>query len=233
MFERRWTYSSRRPLTQWYGQVEYYGRYVIGQWFALDADSGAEFWSRTFRRPTTICGCAQDIIVASETRSDGPWTFDFGVYGIEAGTGVLRWNNHGGGLWGQILRCCDFAPLFTNEFRDAPLRVTDKYVTTRRGRMLDVQTGREVPSVPSDDRHAIDFSTPMDSLYRDGLLSLDGRTIQVQGHGDAFTVAVNDRDGQTRTRFAAGDHAMQVDGNFFSYRLQGNRIVMILSTTTG
>jgi hypothetical protein len=50
------------------------GPYVVGQWFVLEAETGREHWSRRLRRPNTVRGVAHDVIIASEMRSDGPWT---------------------------------------------------------------------------------------------------------------------------------------------------------------
>ena len=109
MLALSWTYSNSHRLTKWYGHVDYYGKYVIGQWFALDAETGTEFWSRKFldQQPFVT---APDVIVAYETRSDGPWTAGFGIYGIDAQTGQLLWTNHRHRLWQEFLRCFDFIP---------------------------------------------------------------------------------------------------------------------------
>jgi len=95
-------------LTRWYGYVDYDGDYVTGQWFSLDADTGKEHGFRRFFRPNSVCGVDPDVIVAHETRSDGPWTFDFGIYGIHARSGELMWTSHDRGLWGRFLRCLDY-----------------------------------------------------------------------------------------------------------------------------
>jgi len=228
MLEPRWTYSNPLGLSKWYGHVDYHGRYVIGQWFALDAETGTQYWTRRFFRPTTVCGCAHGVIVASETRSDGPWTVGFGVYGIDAQTGNLRWVNHGRGLWGKLLRCFDYVPGFTNEFRDVPKCLVDQYVVTERGRILDVRTGRDCPSVKFNEPNNDDRSGPPHKLYDNKSLETDGDTIKVEGHHDDFVILRRDKNGNDVWRFAAKDSSLHVDGNYYSYRFHDGRIFFIL-----
>lgn len=228
MLELRWTYLNALGLSKWYGHVDYYGQYVIGQWFALDADTGRQYWSRRLFRPTTVLGCAHGVIVASETRSDGPWTANFGIYGIDAQTGDLRWINHGRGIWGKLLRCFDYVPGFTNEFRDAPKRLVDRYVVTRRGRVLDIRTGRDCPSVKLDEPTNSTRAEPEYKLYDDKSLEIDGDRITIEGHRDNFVILRRDKKGRDRWRFAARDLSLHVDGNYYSYRLHNGRILMIL-----
>jgi len=228
MFEPRWTYSSPLGLTKWYGHVDYYGHYVIGQWFALDAETGQPYWSRRFHRPTTIYGCASDVIIASETRSDGPWTADFGIYGIDAHTGNLRWVNHGRGFWGKLLRCLDYVPGFTNEFRDVPKCFVDQYIVTTRGRILDVRTGHDCPSVKITEPNNDVRSAPQHKLYYNKSLKTDGDTIKVEGHRDDFAILRRDKNGNDIWRFAAKDLSLHVDGNYYSYRFHDGSIFIIL-----
>lgn len=228
MLEPRWTYSNPIGLSKWYGHVDYYDQYVIGQWFAIDAETGAQYWTRRFVRPTTVCGCAHGVIVVYETRSDGPWTAGFGVYGIDAQTGKLRWVNHGRGLWGKLLRCFDYVPGFTNEFRDVPKCLVDQYVVTERGRILDVRTGQDCPSAKFNETHNEDRLGPQHKLYDNKSLVIDGDTIKVEGHHDDFAILRRDKNGKDVWRFAAKDLSLHVDGNYYSYRFHEGRIFIIL-----
>lgn len=228
MLEPQWTYSNSRRLTQWYGHVDYYGQYVIGQWFVLDAKTGTEYWSRTFGRPNTVCDCAHDVIVAYETRSDGPWTFGFGIYGIDAQTGQLLWTNHGRGLWGKLLRCADYVRGFTNEFRDVPKCIVNGYVITASGRFLDVRNGRENPTLKIPIPDGNERSRPDQKLNDNKSLEIDGDTIRVQGPPDDFVILRHDPDGHEIWRFASRERSLHVDGNFYSYRLHGDHIFIVL-----
>lgn len=233
MLDERWTYSSSRKLTQWYGNVGYYGQYVIGQWFVLDANTGSEYWSRTFFRPNTICGCSADTIVASETRSDGPWTADFGIYGIDAKTGALLWTNHARGAWGTLLRALDRVPGFTNDFRDSPARIVGECVATSRGRNLDIRTGQERQQSQENIVIQKEADSQAQILYKSGFqngkpLELDGDTLKIQGARDQFSVIRTDKNGHVSWRFDAQEQSLHVDGNYYSHRYHDGRIYIIL-----
>lgn len=137
-----WTFASKRPLTQWYGHVHLLPDVAVGQWFCVDRDSGELKWQRRYFRPTTIVGFDSDVIVASEMRSDGPWTASFGCYGISLADGRLLWTSHRAGIWGRLVRWLDFIPGFTNDLRDAAAHVAAGKVYCDSGRVLDVTTGR-------------------------------------------------------------------------------------------
>lgn len=228
MLKPRWKHSNPRRLTQWYGNVDYYGQYVIGQWFALDAETGTEYWSKKFHRPTTLRGCAHDVIIATESRSDGPWTADFGIYGMDAQTGKLLWTNHGHGLWGKLLRGLDYVPGFTNEFRDTPKCIVDQYVITSAGRTLDVRTGQPRPSTAVGTLEADQRSAPDLTLYKNRSLEMDGEDLLIEGAGDDFAILRRDKDGRVIWQFAARERSLHVDGNYYSYRLHDGRIFIIL-----
>src|SRR5262249_7436635 len=98
-----------------------------------------------------VVGLTEDVAVASETRSDGPWTADFGCYGISLKTGDLLWASHAAGLWGRVLRLLDSVPFFTNDLRDTPARVRGNEVICNSGRVLDVHTGADLRRVPREE----------------------------------------------------------------------------------
>jgi outer membrane protein assembly factor BamB len=168
------------------------------------------------------------MIVASETRSDGPWTAGFGIYGIDARTGKLLWTNHGRGLWGRLLRCFDCVPGYTNEFRDVPKCVVGQYVVTAAGRILDIRTGRQCPSATVTTQNDNGRSAPDQRLYDNKSLRMDGDTIRVQGSRDDFVILRRDNDGREIWRFAARDRALHVDGNYYSYRFHDGHIFIVL-----
>src|SRR3954470_22795843 len=139
-----WTFGVRQRLTDGYGHVELLPHHVLGQWFCVDRATGRRAWERRFFRPNNVVGIADGVIVASEMRSDGPWTADFGCYGISLESGRLLWTSHADGWWGRFVRMLDFVPGFTNELRDAPVDVTGCRCTCGSGRVLDVRTGHTV-----------------------------------------------------------------------------------------
>ena len=97
-----------------------------------------------------MAGIDSGVIVANETRSDGPWTAGFGCYGISLQNGRLLWTSHGSGLWGRFVRLLDYVPGFTNELRDTPEQVEDGKVYCRSGRVLDVTTGQLIEKTDPD-----------------------------------------------------------------------------------
>ncbi len=137
-----WSFATSAPLTKWYGHVSLLNERVLGQWVCLRRSDGALLWQRRFRRANTIVSVVDDVIVASETRSDGPWTIDFGCYGICLHTGHMLWVSHGIGLRGALGRLLDYVPGFTNDLRDAPAAVDRACVYCRSGRVLDIRSGR-------------------------------------------------------------------------------------------
>ncbi len=136
-----WSFGSKKPLTKWYGHVHLLADCVVGQWFCADRTTGKLRWRGKLLRPNTILGFDSGVIVASEMRSDGLWTADFGCYGISLEDGRLLWTSHGSGLWGRIVRLLDFVPGFTNELRDTPHHVQNGKVFCNSGRVLDVKSG--------------------------------------------------------------------------------------------
>lgn len=147
----KWQFTAARSLTQWYGRVQLHNHHVLGQWFCLDRETGKPLWERRFHRPNTIHGVSRDVIVASEMRSDGPWMYCFGCYGISLLTGKLLWTSHRSGIWGRLLRLCDFVPGFTNDVRDVPAHVVSDECICESGRVLDVRTGSLVRRIPQSD----------------------------------------------------------------------------------
>ncbi len=164
--ERSWEFTTPRTLVLWYGHVELLENHVVGQWFCLARDSGSCLWDRRFWRINAIQAVADGVIVASETRSDGPGTGNFGCYGIDLETGSLRWVSHRNGVCGKLVRMLDFFPGFTNEFRDVPLRVEDRQVFCASGRVLDIQSGRLLrKEKPRREKEEYQYSSDAHRLY--------------------------------------------------------------------
>jgi hypothetical protein len=155
-----WTFTARYPLTQWYGHVHLLSSKVLGQWACFDRHDGSLVWEQGLWRPNTIVEIQDGIIVATEMRSDGPWTADFGCYGISLDTGKLLWTSHGSGWWGRFLRLLDFVPGFTNDLRDDPNFVQGQECFCNSGRIIDLHSGKDVRRIPRGD---VDKSAPQAS----------------------------------------------------------------------
>lgn len=224
---RQWTYTNPRGLTKFYGHVDYYGQYVIGQWFVLDAVKGSELWTGSFWRANAIRGCEDGVIVASELCSTGPWMGELGIYGIDVKTGELRWVSHGSGIWGKFLYCLDCIPFLANELKDSPRAVRDGHVITSAGRILDIQTG--LPT--SQDRPAfldLQAKSPAKIFYSDGSLQVQCGKLFVKALWESFSLFCCDDQGREIWRFAAADHAGYVDTNYYSYRFHDGRVFILM-----
>ncbi len=142
--------ESRRPI----GGVDtkLFTKYALGTfedslfstvWFCIDRMDGAITWRRRkYGRPNLIVGLEGDMIIATELREgDGPWSDVFGIYGMSFDDQKLKWTAHARSIWKYPVRLLDFVPRFTNELRDAPLRVQNGEIVSRSGAVINAATG--------------------------------------------------------------------------------------------
>lgn len=237
-----WRYVSKRPLTQWYGHVHLLKDHVVGQWFCLDRESGNLNWVRTFYRPNSVEGFSGGIIVATETRSDGPWTASFGCYGISLETGRLLWTSHASGVWGRTLRVLDFVPGFTNEFRDTPCYVEEGKVFCASGRVLDVQRGTLLEKLTPEAVQAYKKPVTLGQLFyrshhgnaaspiaiSNGILLL--HIIPTDSTNQSgWKIAATTEAGEPLWTFSIEQLGRYIDGNFYSYRLLPPFLYLVVS----
>jgi hypothetical protein len=228
----KWIFVSKKPVAQWYNHVHLLPNHVLGQWVCLARGTGELLWQRSLLRPNTICGVDSGVIVGSEMRSDGPWTFDFGCYGISLTDGRLLWTSHASGVWGPLLRLFDFVPSFTNEFRDTPHHVKDGRVFCNSGRVLDVLTGRTLERIDpqtiyatsSAERTAEDCDESKTPYERNVFpigngLSLSRPSIEDQRTPEAWEVVAESEDGNELWRLPIRQLTPQKDGCYFGERL--------------
>lgn len=237
-----WIVASKKPLTQWYGHAHLLPNHVLGQWLCIDRASGQIKWQRTFFRPNTIAGVDSGVIVASEMRSDGPWTATFGCYGISLENGRLLWTSHGGGLWGRFGRLLDFVPGFTNEFRDTPRHVEGGKVFCRSGRVLDVRSGKLVQKLDPEVVCSHEKPVPVArQFYASCVEKIHPRVPIGNGlvlrhiqpaHGlqrGIFEIAAETDAGNPVWRFSIAELGRHIDSNFFSYRLVPPFLYLVVS----
>lgn len=225
-----WSVTARHQLFQWYGKVQMHGGHAFGQWICVDTSTGGLVWERKLKRPNTIVGIDQGIIVASEMRSDGPWTADFGVYGISAGTGAVLWSAHREGLLGQICAALDRVPGFTNEIRDAPIGLVDGEVHCRSGRVLNLQTGQCVRrNAEEAQRRTMQISVALqdqrDFTTAHGRLIISTATAEKHHRFDVLMRQAESR----RWSFSAEEHGVFVRSNIHSWRVYEDHLLMIVS----
>jgi hypothetical protein len=237
-----WIVAPEKPLTQWYGHVNLLPKHVLGQWLCIDRATGQVKWQQSFFRPNTIAGVDSGVIVASEMRSDGPWTANFGCYGMSLEDGQMLWTSHSTGLWGSLGRLLDFVPGLTNEFRDTPHHVDDGKVFCDSGRVLDVKSGRLVQKVDPEViwarekpvSLAMQFYTSGRERTHPGVPIGHGLVLRhAQPAGGLqrgiFEIAAETDAGNPVWRFSIAELGRYIDSNFYSYRLVPPFLYFIVS----
>jgi outer membrane protein assembly factor BamB len=229
-----WEYNADHDLTQWYGNVELCGRYAIGQWFCIELTTGHVVWTGADHPATAIhdVDTKRGVIVATQTNSGGPCTWDSGLYGISIETGELLWtgpSNDGVSLFRLLV---SFLPGLRIDWVGSPHALVDGELFTESGHVIDVTTGASLRKIPEADLPPrTDDASPAHRLYRDGELSLrGGGSLHVAADEDGFAVA---RTGPGAWHFELAEHKRFVEGNYFSWRLRGRSLVMIVSDAPG
>ncbi|MCX5655135.1 MAG: hypothetical protein NTY65_10860 [Planctomycetota bacterium] len=185
--QSRWTYAADHFLRHSYDPVRLLPQYVLVPWMCMRRSDGTLLWDRRIRRANTIMGIQDGVIVASEVRSDGPWTLHFGCYGIDLETGDMLWASHRDGLYGAIVRALDYLPGFTNELRDTPHEIRAGEVICKSGRVLDLRTGRLLRRMSRDAlppyRERTDPATQLYNTRPDRIITtvVDKRGCRVKG----------------------------------------------------
>ena len=231
----RWTVTPKQGLTQWYGHVHVLRRIVLGQWFAASRDEGVIQWEARHARANTICDVSEEsgVILASEMRSDGPWTASFGCYAISLSTGELLWANHGSGMRRGVLRALDYIPAFTNELRDTPLAIRENACICTSGRVLDLMTGKPMGQLAKTELEALGVKpnrSAGEDLYFAGEVTLPDYRLCISNHtrqpkgGIRFVHGILrlsgiEPNGSARWTFDIQTTGYHTDGNYFSYRL--------------
>jgi hypothetical protein len=169
-----WSFTAKKQLQLWYGHVSLLKDYVIGQWFVLKRNSGECLWEKEFSRPNAVFEIVDDVILATETRSDGPWTADFGCYGIALTNGELLWQWYGNGIRGAIAKSLDKIPVLTNELRPHFHGVCGNECATKQGDILEIHTGKFL-------RHESELSIPAKTFgaQTDAQKIYNGQAIEV------------------------------------------------------
>lgn len=187
-----------------------------------------------------MVGVDQGVIVATETRSDGPWTGAFGCYGLDLKSGRHRWSNHGGIVRGSLAKLLGFIPGLTNSVRDTAQWVADGRVYTRCGRVLDVQSGQAVgshttevppPGAPGAPTAGV-YATRARRLYEEREVELDdGGSIRLEPLEKSLgfdTIVHRDAGGCETTLVDATESADGYEQNFYGFRLHESRPLLFV-----
>lgn len=118
----------------------------------LERRDGTLRWQRKMRgrnaeRANTISGATDGVLVLSESRSDGPWGFDFGIYRYAMDNGHWLGASHAARGWGRFVRCLDWVPDFTNELRQTAAFVGDGRIVTNTGRVIGARSGETIEQI--------------------------------------------------------------------------------------
>ncbi|MCA9213712.1 MAG: hypothetical protein KDB27_11630 [Planctomycetales bacterium] len=256
--EPDWFFDSKTPVWTGYGRVWLLPEHVLGSWYCVDRDTGNSKWTSNIRRANSIVGVAGKVVVASEIRSDGPWTLSFGCYGVGLDSGKLLWTSHGDGRCGRLLRALDFIPAFTNELRDTAEFVVDSEIVCRSGRILDANSGKTIRRITKKDveltrptatkawqlyqsqpntitiRHADGTSPPKVTGIQlsDGSLLTHRRSPESEANDGEATDGwhlYRRTESSEAWHFNLATTGYHIDGNFYSYRFADPYVYLIVS----
>ncbi len=244
-----WSFRAKNHLIQWYGHVHLLSAHVVGQWFSLNRKTGECLWEHGFHRANAIFDTVDDVILASETRSDGPWTADFGCCGISVTKGVVLWRWSGNGIWGRMVRALDFVPGFTNDFRTSFAGMRGAECATHRGDILDVRTGQWVRRESDITSWKKDYSpqTPSQKMYYgqrveilpNKWLSLREAQVKVEKRADGgsvhsfpkktrpFGFVMNDSQNKLLWDWSLEELKLKPITNFCGWRVIGTRLLVL------
>ena len=234
--EPKWHYRREAGLTQHYGHVDTYDDAVLGQWFCLDAESGAVRWERDMTCPNAVTDVADGVIVCSEFVIQGPSSYSRGVYGLSLDTGEQVWQAdppHPTG--GTIARFFHRIGLLVGS--DSPALVEHGMVHCTSGRILSVVDGSELKAHGAK-THKDRERTRVEKFYYDEVIPLkmhEGRFISAKRPGGA---PPNLTDEGTRFygvnsnrvddwKFSLSEHGYSAHTNYYSHRLVGDFVYVL------
>ncbi len=227
-----WQFTARDALTDWYGHVHLSDGKAVGQWFCVDLQSGRRLWEHTFEGPNTICGISDGVIVATETKSGGPWTASFGAWGISVDTGKLLWPTRREVSWGR--RLLELIPFVGPPVPGTAAHVEGSLCFCEGGKVLSIHTGNVVGEAGADPEEWMDNAQAKDApwnFYMGQPLKLDNGDVLTRGSEDdegfhLFRAATN---GASRWHFDLAREGHFITGNYYSYRYSDGFVYMVVS----
>ncbi len=222
----RWSHSRPEGLTVGYGHVGLHGSKVLGQWFALDKETGALLWERGAVGFNHVSGVCDGVIIASELRSGGPWTASFGIFALSIANGELLWADRTAVRHEGWMKIFDWLPFVAKNRLDSPQKVADGLVWTEMGRCLDVHSGKALDAALPDPPE--DVPSLAHQLYFDGELALGELTLKPGGYGDGFHIEALDGGGQRRWASLAEQEQGFVRSHYLSYRSHKGKLFVVV-----
>ncbi len=230
--EPSWRFTARNVLTDWYGHVHLADGKAVGQWFCVDLQSGQRHWEHTFEGPNTICGISDGVIVATETKSGGPWTASFGAWGISVATGELLWPGRREVSWGR--RLLELIPFVGPPVLGTAVHVAGSVCFCEGGRVLSIHSGEVVGEIETDGeewRGNIREKDASWNFYMGRPLRLDNGDVLSRGSEDdeGFHLLRIAPNGESRWHFDLGREGHFITGNYYSYRYSEGFVYMVVS----
>ena len=227
-----WRFTARDALTDWYGHVHLADGKAIGQWFCVDLQSGRRLWEHTFEGPNTICGISDGVIVATETKSGGPWTASFGAWGISVETGKLLWPARREVSWGR--RLLELLPGVGPPVPGTAVHVAGSLCFCEGGKVLNIRSGDVVGGYATDPeewRAKAEEKDASQNLYTGRSCRLDNGDVLSHGSEDdeGFHLLRIAPNGESRWHFDLGREGHFITGNYYSYRYRDGFVYMVVS----
>lgn len=238
-----WSYTAGHSLTLGYGNVQLLPNHVLGQWFCVERESGGALWDRPVAQAESVVGVSEGVIIATESRTSGPGTYTYGVFALSLETGELLWTSHiaKSDRRGLVERIFSALGVDTS---DHARGVRGPECITAAGRVLDVHSGKELrrelpaeavnwpaqwkhnsPAWKLYGRHPVDCGSGL--VLRHGLPGAPKK--EGVGPDGTFNLFLSDAQGRPLWSFDIAATGHHIRGNYFSYRLSGGFVYMVVS----
>jgi hypothetical protein len=172
------------------------------------------------------------VIVATETKSGGPWTASFGAWGISVETGEVLWPTRREVSWGR--RLVELIPFVGPPIPATAIHVAGSLCFCEGGSVLSIHSGEVVREKETDAeewRAKEQERNASWKFYMGQPLALDNGDVLTHGSEDdeefhLYRIAPND---ESRWHFDLGRERHFITGNYYSYRYSEGFIYMVVS----
>lgn len=155
--EPAWTRQFDSKVSSWSSHVWLHGAHAVGQWYALERETGEVVWRRDFEAADRIAGIAGNVIVATKAINGQPRVPGEGCHALDLATGTSLWSKPG---------------RFRRKRAVAPVEINEREVQCEGGDVLDLRTGERIGSAAprSDERWFGWRRTEADELFETALV---------------------------------------------------------------
>ncbi|MEM8932299.1 MAG: hypothetical protein AAGE94_14045 [Acidobacteriota bacterium] len=256
-----WTWWHREAPDRAYTKARLLDDRVVGPWFSLDRATGQVVWQVTSPMPNSISRLRDGMIIGTEVLAYGPTTGSYGVYGIELDTGHVAWIHHRDDWYERdpaTIELIDERSEDADWRREGPSRLVDDGVVTSHGRVLDLETGELLRTVPlrKTEDYLAEWQEPTE-LWAVGAVDLPGLGRLLLGTGETlaevrehlaeapirgmhsmpthmgrdepFGLTFESPDGEILWQFDLDPTRYWIDGNAASYALVGHFAILVVA----